>query len=76
MMSRKESCWEVTGSEDRTAMDPLDYFLWEEFIDPARTFECPTCGTLFGDESLESDEEEGCVTYQCPACGQCGSVEE
>jgi hypothetical protein len=30
----------------------MDFLLWEEFIDPARRFECPYCGTLFGDESL------------------------
>ena len=52
-------------------MDPTDFFMWEEFIDPARKYECPTCGALFGDESLESDEE-GCMTYECPSCGQCG----
>ena len=57
-------------------MDPIDFFMWEEFIDPARKYECPTCGTLFGEESLVIDKEEGRVNYQCPACRQCGTVEE
>ena len=29
--------------------DPLDYFLYEEFLDPGMKYECQQCGTRFGD---------------------------
>jgi len=57
-------------------MDPMDYFLWQEFIDPEMEYECPSCGTLFGSDSVGWSEEDECVVYGCPGCGLSGIVEE
>ena len=37
-------------------MDPMDYFLYEEFLNPGMKHECQNCGTLFGDEDVIWDE--------------------
>ena len=50
-------------------MDPLDYFLYEEFFNPGMEYECQNCGTLFGDEDVTWDEDAQCHVAVCPACG-------
>jgi hypothetical protein len=55
--------------------DPMDFFLWEEFLETDSQWECPNCGKLFGNESVAWDEEDGCVTFVCPGCGCTGQVE-
>ncbi len=32
--------------------DPLDYFFYDEFLEPDREYECPHCGTRFGNECV------------------------
>ena len=50
-------------------MDPTDYFIYSEFIDPGMKYECQNCGTRFGDECVVSNEEAQCDVAVCPACG-------
>ena len=56
-------------------MDPMDYFLYEEFVDPGMECECQNCGTLFGDESVAWDEEGRCHVAVCPGCGNQAVIE-
>jgi len=37
-------------------MDPLSYFIYEEFFDPGMKYECQQCGTRFCDECVTWDE--------------------
>ena len=57
-------------------MEPMDYFLWQEFIDPEMEYECRNCGTLFGSACMAWSEDDECVVYECPGCGFSGIVEE
>ena len=50
-------------------MDPTDFFLYDEFLNPGMKYECQGCGTLFGDESVVWDEETKCNLAACPGCG-------
>jgi len=56
-------------------MDPADYFIWQEFLDPGMEYECPSCGTPFGEENVASDEH-GSRLYECPGCGRSGRIED
>ena len=55
--------------------DPMDYYVWDEFIDPAN-FDCPGCGARLGSEQTGWDEEAGCEVFACPVCGTVGRLEE
>ena len=55
--------------------DPMDYYAWDEFIDPA-TFDCPGCGARLGPEQTGWDEEAVCQVFTCPICGTVGRLEE
>ena len=71
---RRTPCTDHTGENNRrlsedSAMDPLYYFLYEEFIDPGMKYECQNCGTLFGDECMTWNEEAQCHITVCPGCG-------
>ena len=55
-------------------MDPLSYFLYEEFFDPGVNYECQHCRTRFGDECLTWDEATQCHVATCPTCGSQGPV--
>jgi predicted nucleic acid-binding Zn ribbon protein len=48
-------------------MDPTDYFIYDEFLNPGMKYECQNCGTRFGDECVVKDETQ-CIAV-CPACG-------
>lgn len=56
-------------------MDPMDYILWQEFIDPEMEYECRNCGTLFGSACVAWSDEDECVVYECPGCGLSGIIE-
>lgn len=57
-------------------MDPMDYFLYEEFLDPGLKYECQVCGTRFGDESVTWDERARCRLAVCPACGDTAVLDD
>ena len=57
-------------------MDPMDYFLYEEFLDPGMKYECQECGTRFGDESVTWDEAALCHVAVCPGCGRQAACDE
>jgi DNA-directed RNA polymerase subunit RPC12/RpoP len=50
-------------------MDPTDFFLYDEFLNPGTKYECQGCGTQFGDECVTWDEEAQCHVAVCPGCG-------
>ena len=50
-------------------MDPMDYFLYEEFFEPGMMYECRNCGTRFGNECVIWSEEAQCHVAVCPGCG-------
>ena len=54
----------------------MDYFLWQECIDPETKYECQNCGTLFGSDCVAWSDEDRGVVYECPGCGCSGIVEE
>ena len=54
--------------------DPMDFFLWEEFIDTDSEYECPHCGRMFGAECVAWCEENACPMYECPGCGCSGRL--
>ena len=57
-------------------MDPMDYFLYEEYINPGMRYECQKCGTPFGDECVTWDEDAQCHIAVCPACGERALLDE
>lgn len=57
-------------------MDPMDYFIWDEFINPDKKYQCPNCGMLFSEEEVAWSEEEQCRVAVCPECGTKGVVAE
>ena len=66
----------LDGAENgQCTMDPLYYFLYEEFIDPGTKYECQECGTRFGDECVTWDEEAQCHVAVCPGCGNQAVIE-
>jgi DNA-directed RNA polymerase subunit RPC12/RpoP len=50
-------------------MDPIDFFLYDEFLNPDMKYECQNCGALFGNEDVIWDEETHSHVAVCPACG-------
>jgi DNA-directed RNA polymerase subunit RPC12/RpoP len=57
-------------------MDPMDYFLWDEFLNPGKTYQCPNCGTLLTEEEVSWSEEDQARVAVCPECGRKGLVVE
>jgi DNA-directed RNA polymerase subunit RPC12/RpoP len=57
-------------------MDPMDYFLWDEFVNPGKRYQCRNCGTLFTDEEVSWSEEDQSRVAVCPECGTKGLVVE
>jgi len=55
-------------------MDPLSYFIYEEFFDPGMKYECRKCGTRFGDECVTWDVAAQCHVATCPVCGSASLV--
>jgi hypothetical protein len=51
-------------------VDPLDYFIYEEFLHPGMKYEWQECGTRFGDESTTWDEAAQRHVAVCPGCGR------
>ena len=51
-------------------MDPTDFFIYDEFLNPGMKYECKRCGTPFGDECVTWNEEAQCHVAVCPACGR------
>jgi hypothetical protein len=49
-------------------MDPTDFFLYDEFINPEMKYECENCGTRFGEECVTWNEQAQCHVAICPAC--------
>lgn len=49
-------------------MDPIDYFLYEEFLEPGMIYECRNCGTRFGSECVIWNEEAQWHMAVCPSC--------
>ena len=47
----------------------MSFFIWDEFIDPGKSLQCPGCGALLGEESVQSDENEERYVGACPDCG-------
>ena len=56
-------------------MDSMDFLMWQEFFDPDSQYECPDCGTLFGDDCVTRSEDDESHVYECPGCGCSGIVE-
>jgi hypothetical protein len=54
--------------------DPLDYFMWEEFIDPGKEYECSNCGRLMDGSCVAWCEEEECLVCECPDCGTVSKI--
>jgi len=56
-------------------MDPLGFFLWDEFLNPGK-YQCDSCGTLFDEEDqcIEWCEDEHCYLFECPGCGVTGEI--
>lgn len=52
------------------AMDPVDYFLYEELLDCGLEYQCQQCGTRFGHESVAWNETAQCRVAVCPGCGR------
>ena len=50
-------------------MDPTEFFIWEEFIDPGKEYQCPSCGLLMDGSCVAWNEKEGCFVCGCPDCG-------
>jgi DNA-directed RNA polymerase subunit RPC12/RpoP len=48
---------------------PLDYFFYDEFLEPEKEYVCSNCGTRFGNECVAANEAGGYVA-QCPGCGR------
>ena len=55
--------------------DPLDAFMYDEFLEPAAEHQCVNCERLFGEENVVWSEEHGCYVFTCPGCGCWGVME-
>ena len=51
-------------------MDQTDFPIYEDFLYPSGKYECRNCGTSFGDECVNWDEEAQCQVAVCPVCGR------
>lgn len=50
-------------------LDPMDFYLWQEVLYPEIKYECPHCGSLFGQEGVAVAPDGECLIAVCPACG-------
>ena len=57
----------MPGSFD-PAGDPLGFFLWDEFIDPGKPYQCPSCGRLLDDDTSKWNDDRQCHVIECPDC--------
>lgn len=57
-------------------MDPLDYFLYEEFYEPRPRYACPACGQMLPDGDAAWSDAAECLVVRCPACGQEAALPE
>ena len=48
--------------------DPLSFFLWDEFIDPGKPYQCPECGRLLDDDTSKWNDDRQCHVIECPDC--------
>lgn len=55
-------------------LDPIDYFLYSEFVEPEMKYECRGCGTFFGDDCARWSEEAQAKVTVCPGCGRTVAV--
>ena len=53
----------------------MSFFLWDEFFNPDTQYECPDCGSRFGQGCVAWSEDDGGNIYECPGCGCSGIVE-
>ena len=56
--------------------DPLGFFLWDEFIDPGKPYQCPSCGRLLGEDTKRWSEEHQLKVIECPECGTISRVDD
>ena len=56
--------------------NPLDFFVWDEFIDPGKEYECPNCGRRMDESCVAWCEEEACLVCECPDCGTASTIDE
>jgi len=33
-------------------LDPTEFFVWDDLIDPGKEYQCPNCGCLLGPPTL------------------------
>ena len=56
--------------------DPLGFFLWDEFIDPGKPYQCPSCGCLLGEDMKRWSDEHQLNVTECPECGTMSRVDD
>jgi len=56
--------------------DPLDFFLWDELIDPGKPYQCPSCGCLLGEDTKTWSDEHQFHVIECPECGTLSRVDD
>ncbi|MDY0169653.1 MAG: hypothetical protein RBS80_24130 [Thermoguttaceae bacterium] len=47
--------------------DPLDAFMYDEFVEPAVEYQCGNCERLFGEENVVWSEEQGATFSRAQA---------
>jgi transcription elongation factor Elf1 len=61
-------------------MDPTDFFVYDEFLDPEPEmeyeYECPHCGTRFGEECVGWNDATQCHIAVCPGCGEQMAIDD
>ena len=57
-------------------MGPLDFFIWDDLIDPGKEYQCPSCGRLMDDSCIVPSDEHDDPVCECPDCGTLSEIDE
>ena len=61
-------------SEMDPMMGPMGFFIWDEYIDPGKEYQCPNCGLLMDGSCVAWCEEGECPVCECPDCGTVSTI--
>ena len=42
-------------------MEPTEFFIWDDLVDPGKEYQCPNCGRLMDGSCIARSEENDCL---------------
>ena len=57
-------------------MEPTEFFIWDDLIDPGKEYQCPNSERLMDGSYVARSEEDDCLVCQCPDCGTLNNIDQ